>query len=229
MPPLCPVSGEEVAAPGLLSPAGWAAMHFIDAPHCAVCGIPFAAFYGEGAICPSCIARPPDYDRARAALVYDDASHGLIVGFKHADRTELAPTFAGWMARAGAALLRPGALLVPVPLHPMRLAARRYNQSALLAGEIARRTGLRVSLDSLARRRATPPQKKLSAQARRRNVAGAFAVRGDVKNARLVLVDDVLTTGATLSAAAKALKKAGAARVDALVLARVVKGGVGAI
>jgi len=232
-PPSCPVTGEEVSGPGLLSPAGWRALHFIERPFCARCGVPFAADYGAGAECPACLADPPAFDRARAALVYDEASHALVVGFKHADRTELAPMFAGWMRRAAAGLLTADSVIAPVPLHRRRLVARRYNQSALLAAHIARRTPAVLCQDALTRVRATPPQKELSAEGRRRNVAGAFQVsekrRPRIRNAHVILIDDVLTTGATLSAAARCLANAGAARVDALVLARVVKGGVGAI
>lgn len=233
MPPLCPVTGEPVAAPALLSPAGWAALHFIEAPFCRRCGVPFGADYGEGVECPSCIAEPPVFGRARAAMVYDDASHKLVVGFKHADRTELAAMFGAWMVRAGTDVLSGAALIVPVPLHRRRLVARRYNQSALLGASAARAAGAVYAPRALRRTRATPPQKDLSADARRRNVAGAFAVperaRARIEGAHVVLVDDVLTTGATLNAAARALKAAGAAAVDALILARVVKGGVGAI
>ncbi len=233
MPPACPVTGERVSDPAGLSAAGWGAIQFIDEPRCDRCGVPFAADYGLGVLCPSCIAAPPAFDCARAAIVYDDASHKLVVGYKHSDRTENAARFGAWMARAGSDILSATSLITPVPLHPWRLLARRYNQSSLLAAAIAAETGARFMPDLLARTRATPPQKDLSVDARARNVAGAFAVRRsrarDVGGAHIVLVDDVLTTGATLSAAAKTLRRAGAARVDALVLARVVKGGVGAI
>lgn len=231
LPPQCPVTGERVAAPGLLSPEAWAAIQFIDDPVCARCGAPFAYDHGEGAECAACIAEPPAFDRARAAIVYDDASHGLVVAFKHSDRTELAALFGGWLARAGGALFRKDTILVPAPLHWRRRLARRYNQAGLLASSTGAIAGLSVLHDALQRTRSTAPQQRLSSDARRRNVAGAFAVRRerDIAGAHIVLIDDVLTTGATLSACARALKKAGAASVDALVLARVVRGGVESI
>jgi len=228
-PPLCPVTSERVFAPGVLAPRAWLKLQFIDDPVCARCGAPFSHEVGEGALCARCLADPPDFDSARAAVVYDDDSHGLIVSYKHADRTDLTPLLAQWLVRAGAGILGPGALLVPAPLHRKRLFSRRYNQAALLAIAAAKLTGARAEPLALARTRPTPPQKNLSPEARRRNVAGAFEVRADkaaqICGAHVILVDDVLTTGATLSACARALKKAGARRVDALVLARVLKGG----
>lgn len=233
MPPRCPISGNPVGKIGQLSPQAWSALHFIDAPFCPRCGVPFAAEYGDTIECPSCVAAIPAYDHARAALVYDDASHRLVVGFKHSDRTELAPILAKWLARSGKDLITSASQLVPVPLHARRLLARRYNQSAILAQSVATLSGSQFAPGLLRRIRATPPQKNLSAGARKRNMAGAFEVprkaASTVTNGHIVLIDDVLTTGATLSACAKALKKAGAKRVDALVLARVVKGGIGAI
>ncbi len=233
MPPICPVSNEEISTSGAVGPAGWSALHFVETPYCQRCGIPFAAEYGSEVECAPCIAGPPDFDTARAAVVYDEASHNLIVGFKHSDRTELAPMFGQWMTRAGRDLIKSTSILAPVPLHRRRLASRRYNQSLLLASEIARNTNARLAVGDLTRTRATPSQKDLSADARRRNLAGAFRVRPGalktIKDAHVILIDDVLTTGATLSSAARTLKRAGAKQVDALVLARVVKGGIGAI
>ncbi|MEQ1930575.1 MAG: ComF family protein [Parvularculaceae bacterium] len=232
LPPLCPITGERVAAPGLLSASGWSQLQFIDDPSCATCGVPFA-HEGDGATCAQCIAEPPAFDRARAGVVYDEASHKLIVAFKHSDRTELAPLLAGWLARASAAIDFTDALIVPCPLHPMRLLGRRYNQAALLALALGERAGAEVAVEALLRVKATPPQQKLSAEARRRNVAGAFAAnkrwQKRLEGRAVILIDDVLTTGATLSACARALKKAGAVRVDALVLARVNRGGIDAL
>lgn len=233
LPPLCPITGERVAAPGLLSAKGWASLSFIDDPVCARCGAPFAHEEGVGAICAACAADPPAFDRARGAVLYDDASHKLVVAFKHSDRTELAPLLTGWLVRAGAPLLAADSCVVPCPLHPFRLMSRRYNQAAMLASGFAKATRMRFAPEALCRVKHTPPQKALSADARRRNVAGAFLVRDDkravIEGRPVILVDDVMTTGATLSACARALKKAGASRVVALVVARVLRSGAAAL
>ena len=159
---------------------------------------------------------------------YDEGSRGLVLGFKYADRTEGAAAYGAWLARAGAELAGEADLIVPVPLHWMRLFARRFNQAALLAQALGVETGLPVVPDLLLRRRHTPSQGRLSVDQRRRNVAGAFAVKGAraprLAGRRVLLVDDVLTTGATVSACARTLRRGGAGAVDVLVLARVVRG-----
>ncbi|MEM8937545.1 MAG: ComF family protein [Pseudomonadota bacterium] len=234
LPRRCPLSGDEIDDARAVAPPGWGALHFVEAPCCPRCGAPFAAFYGEGVECPSCIADPPRFDAARVALSYNEAARRLVSGLKFGDRTDYAPMLGAWMARAGADLIEPRSILAPIPLHWRRLAARRFNQSALLAALIASATKARLDVNLLKRVRSTPPQTGISdAAARRRNVAGAFAApaaaRAKLQGAHVILIDDVLTTGATLSAAARTLKAAGAARVDALALSRVVKGGIGAI
>lgn len=150
----------------------------------------------------------------------------MILSFKHADATHAAPVFARWAARAGAELLGSADLLVPVPIHRRRLFSRRYNQSALLAIEIERVSGVRAAPAALIRERATPIQGGLSREGRRRNVAGAFRVRdpGAIAGKRVVVIDDVLTTGATVGECARVLLAAGAENVDALTIARVVRG-----
>lgn len=227
IPLSCPVSGEPVASVGALSAAAWEKIRFIDDPVCARCGAPFAIDYGQDAECASCVADPPVFDRARAGVVYDEASHALIVGYKHADRTDLGPLLAGWLARAGAGMVTPASVLAPAPLHRSRLFARRFNQSADLAQRLARATGARFAPLFFERLRPTPSQKGMSADQRRRNLAGAIGVRAasvaTAHGAHVVIIDDVMTTGATLNACARAARKAGAASVEALVLARAMK------
>jgi ComF family protein len=171
------------------------------------------------------MARPRAFDAARAACLYDEVSRDPILKLKHADRTDLAPLFARWLSRAAAELLEEAEAVAPVPLHPLRLLKRRYNQAAEVARPLARLAGLPYRPDVLVRRRATETQAGKSGSGRRRNVAGAFHVpqrrRAQVEGRRILLVDDVLTTGATAEACARALKQAGAARVDLAVLARV--------
>ena len=179
-------------------------------------------------MCAACLARPHDFERARSLFRYDDASKPLILAFKHGDRLDHAPAFAGWLERTGRPLFADADMLVPVPLHRWKLWRRRYNQAALLAEGLARLIGVPHEPLILEKKRPTKSQGEMpSAKARRRNVLGAFRVvpnKADgVRGRKIVLVDDVFTTGATLSACARALKRAGAARVDALTLARVVR------
>jgi len=227
LPPLCIGCGIEVDAPGRLCAACWERAAFLAPPWCARCGFPFEVDPGPDALCGACTREPPDFDRARAVLRYDDGSRPLVLGLKHGDRTEWAPAFGGWMARAGAELLAEAEMVAPVPLHWTRLAQRRFNQSALLARAIGRASGVAVVPDLLVRRKRTASQGGLTRIQRRDNVRGAFVVRPARREAlrgrRVVLVDDVLTTGATATMCARTLHRAGAAGVDVLVLARVVR------
>jgi ComF family protein len=200
-------------------------MTFLAAPCCACCGLPFDYDLGPHALCGACSRAQPAFARARAALRYDEESRGLILAFKHGDRLHLAPALGAWMRRAGAQLIAEADIVVPVPLHWTRLFARRYNQAAVLAHALAGAGGPPVGADWLTRRRRTPSQGKRNAAARRRNVAGAFGLRPgrSVAGKRILLVDDVFTTGATVAECARVLRRAGAAEVDVLTLARTVR------
>jgi ComF family protein len=227
LPPRCLVTGEVVDSPGKLSPAAWAALRFIGAPLCAACGYPFDFQTEDVSLCAACLREPPLYASARAALIYDDNSRGVILKFKHADRTDGVHTLAGWMARAGAGILSAADVIVPVPLHRWRLLRRRYNQSALLGQALGRRSGRIFVADALFRRRSTPIQGHKGFRERHRNVHGAFAVNPKrlelLQGKTVVLVDDVYTSGATIRECTKTLLNAGAASVHVLTLARVVK------
>lgn len=227
LPPHCLNCGVIVEDPGSLCLDCWNAVTFITRPHCEQCGLPFEFEVEPGAVCGACIRRPPLYGRARAVFAYDEHSRDLVLGFKHADRTEAAPAFGRWMARAGADVLGAAELIVPVPLHWTRLWRRRFNQSALLARALGREAGAAVVPDLLVRRRRTPSQAGLGPAGRARNVAGAFRVnprhRARLAGKQVVLVDDVHTTGATVDACTRVLLRAGAGGVDVLTLARVVR------
>lgn len=207
----------------------FAALTFLDEPCCASCGYPFdhqvAGISAFDLACAACLARRPAYATARSALQYDEASRRMILAFKHGGHTDRLHSFAAQMHRAGRTALAHADLLIPVPLHRTRLIKRRFNQSALLARSLSRRCGVPMDAHALLRDRRTPSQGGLSAAGRRRNVQGAFTVSdpGRVAGRRLVLIDDVMTTGATLEACTRTLKRAGATRIDAVCLARVVK------
>ena len=227
LPPLCLSCSALVDEPGALCAKCWAGVSFIGGPMCARCGFPFEVDAGPEAVCAACLRKPPRYDRARAAFRYDETSRGLVLSFKHGDRTDAAPAFGRWLARAGSTLLEDADFIAPVPLHGWRLFRRRYNQSALLALACGAVAGKPVLPDLIQRRRNTPSQADLGARERKRNVAGAFRLTPRygpfMRGRKIVLVDDVLTTGATVEACTRVLRHAGAARVDVLTLARVVR------
>jgi ComF family protein len=192
-----------------------------------LCGLPFPHPIGEDALCGNCARERPAWDQARAVLRYDKRSRGLVLGLKHGDHTHVARAFGRWMQRAGSEVLTGADLLVPVPLHWTRLFRRRYNQAALLAHAIRAAGGPDVAADWLVRRRRTPVQGHLGPAARERNVRGAFALRPrrSIAGKRVVIVDDVMTTGATVEECARVLRRAGAASVGVLILARALRTG----
>src|SRR6266700_3413827 len=204
LPPLCPACRDPVANPGGLCPSCWSKLSFIAPPYCERLGIPFAYDPGPGILSRQAIADPPAYHRARAAVRYDDIARALVHALKYGDRLDLAPTMGRWMARAGRELLADTDAIVPVPLHWRRQWARRFNQSALLAEVIAKASGVAVAHAALRRVKATPQQVGLSQAERAQNVQGAFRVVPAAKLAvagrRLLLLDDVLTSGATVDA-----------------------------
>ncbi len=207
------------------SAEAWSRIVFLDDPVCDGCGTPFEYSQGPGARCAACLARPRPFQRARAACLYDEASRGPILQLKHADRTDLAPLFARWISRAARDLLAEADAVAPVPLHPTRLLRRRFNQCAEIARPLAALWDLDYLPDTLVRRRATETQGGKSGSGRRRNVAAAFEVPAArakrIAGRRILLIDDVMTTGATLEGCTRALLKAGAACVDVAVVARV--------
>ena len=231
LPPRCLSCGGPVDRQGTMCVSCWSSLTFIVPPYCACCGEPFESTtpgeFDESALCGACIARPPFYRSARSALTYDDAARPMILGLKHGDQTYAAAAYAGWMARAGAVLLSADAVVAPVPLHRWKLFTRRYNQAALLAWALGRSAGITVMPDLLVRNRRTTPQGRHTRSGRQRNVKGAFHVRPRlterISGRPVILVDDVLTTGATVGECARVLLRAGAARVDVLTLARVIR------
>ncbi|HQT76929.1 MAG TPA: double zinc ribbon domain-containing protein [Rhodopila sp.] len=227
LPPTCPTCEGYVAEQGQLCAACFARTSFISPPCCGCCGVPFAsdAQAEDRGLCPACLDRPPLFRQARAALRYDAQARRLILPLKHADRQELVPVLAPMMARAGAALLARADILVPVPLHRSRLRERKYNQSALLAKAIGRLAGVAVLPDGLQRVRRTAPLDDKSPRERALEVAGSIVVRpgraARFAGTSVLLVDDVMTSGATANACAAALLSAGATAVDVLTAARV--------
>ncbi|MEA2976472.1 MAG: hypothetical protein QOF19_1992 [Alphaproteobacteria bacterium] len=225
LPPLCPACREPVGGDGLC-PACWSKLSFITRPFCERLGIPFAYDPGPGLLSMEAIADPPSYGRARATVRYDDVARALVHALKYGDRLDLVPTLGSWTATAGRELLQDADALVPVPLHWRRLWLRRFNQSAALAEVVSAASGVPVIHRALKRVKATAQQVGLSKSERAVNVQGAFRVSDEgkmsVAGRRLVLVDDVLTSGATVDGCTRALLRAGAANVDVLVFARVV-------
>jgi ComF family protein len=217
------LDGGEAAMAGGLSAATWSRIHFLDGPVCDGCGTAFE--YDMGSRCTACLAKPRAFDAARAACLYDEVSRDPILKLKHADRLDLAPLFARWLSRAARELIDEAEAIAPVPLHRGRLLRRRYNQAAEIARPLARLRQVPYLPDALVRRRATETQGGKSGSGRRRNVAGAFEVAAgraaQVAGKRILLIDDVMTTGATAEGCARALKAAGAVRVDVAVVARV--------
>ncbi len=222
-PPRCPLCGEGLTAQVGLCGACWSELVIPADPSCTLCQRPFSESMPEGAICAPCLAAPPKHDGIAAGTLYNEASRRLVLAFKHGQRIALAPMM-GRLISARLQEAGPDWLVVPVPLHRWRLWRRGFNQAALLAREIARLRGATLVVDGLERRKQTPSLGGLGRKARARALSGAIGVnrhKADFAGAKVVLVDDVLTSGATSSACVSALKRAGAEKVVVACFARV--------
>lgn len=225
VPPACLSCSAHTSEQGTLCPRCWGEMHFVEQPYCEVLGRPFGYDYGAGTVSPEAIADPPPFDRLRSVVVYNDLARSLVSGLKFGDRLELAPWMAKWMSVAGRELIAECDMIVPVPLYWRRLFARRFNQSAELARNIAKLSGNKYMPLVVERRKKTRQQVGLSASQRARNVQGAFVVpvhaKPLVEGMRVLLIDDVYTSGATVKACARAFRRAGVGGIDALTFASV--------
>jgi ComF family protein len=222
-PPRSLLSETIVDRPGVIEPALWGELRFLSSPLCARCGFPLPQAIDAEAVCGACAGREPVFDSARAVLAYDDHARRLILDLKRGGRRDGLPVFARWMIGAGGGMLDRADFLTPAPMHWTRLASRSFNQAAWLAQALSRASGLAWMPSALIRHKRRRSQEGLSASERRRNVAGAIRARGRFEGKTIIVVDDVFTTGATLEACARALRKAGAAEVHGLTLARVVR------
>ena len=228
-PPVCVSCGSATGEAHSLCAECWAGIRFIERPFCERLGTPFAVDHGMSLVSPGAIADPPVYGRARAVARYDETARALVHRLKYADRLDTARALARMMVRASTELAADCDVVVPVPLHPLRLWRRRFNQAAELARPVAAAHGLPFRPDLLSRRKRTRPQVALTRAQRAENLQGAFKVppeaTASLKGLRVLLVDDVITTGATANAASRALLRGGAAAVDILAFARVVQEG----
>lgn len=222
-PPRSLLSEEIVDRPGVIEPALWGELKFLSEPLCSKCGFPLPDDAGPNAICGACAGRKPAYDTARAALVYEDHARRLVLDLKRGGRRDGLPVFARWMSAAGGETLQRADFIAPAPMHWTRLAVRSFNQAAWLAQALSTACGKPWKPGALRRTKRRKSQAGLSASERRRNVGGAIKASWRFEGKTIVVVDDVFTTGATLEACARALRKAGAAEVHGLTLARVVR------
>ena len=227
-PPACSGCGVLLGSKASLCPHCWSALAFIERPFCEVLGTPFSHDLGPGILSADAIANPPPFDRLRSVALYDDLARALVHSLKYRDRTDLAPMMAGWMLRAGEGAAEAADLIVPVPLHRLRLLWRKFNQSAELARALGRLSGKPVLIDAIRRTKRTRRQIGLGPKAREENVRGAFSITPEGREAlfgrRAVLIDDVYTTGATVSAVTRALKRAGVVDITVLTFARALPG-----
>lgn len=225
-PPVCPSCSTSVQDAARLCVDCWEGMTFISAPQCVCCGLPLPDAFDDITLCGECLRARPPFDQARAACVYDEGSRALILPFKHADRTDLLPMIINLLQRPVGPLLARADIIAPVPLHWTRLLSRRYNQSALIANKLGMLGKVRAIPDLVTRKKRTPSQGGRSKRGRQRNVKGAFRVPGryrpQIRDKRVLLVDDVMTTGATVSEMSRVLLRSGAGSVDVITIARAV-------
>ncbi len=228
VPPRCANCNQLIADKTGICATCWDDVRFIEQPYCPVMGTPFAVDLGEGTLSTEAIAYPPPFERLRSAVFYDDIARRLISRFKFSDRTDLAPFIADVMERAGRELIDDADIIVPLPLHWRRLLSRRFNQSAYLANLIAERNDIACLPLAMSRIKHTRQQIGLSLSARKANIAGAFVIpakmRPIIKAQRVLLIDDVYTSGASVKAATKVLLRGGADKVDVLTFAKVHSG-----